>query len=90
MFNLTSGECPLTECCYWTPVIGQLDKPITTRVPGFLTNQLIVTIVVSSLITVVMVPTVMASRAVIALTTRMYKGEEWSQKRANRQKLAAK
>ena len=32
-------ECPVTRCCYWTLVIGQLNKPITTRVPGFLTNQ---------------------------------------------------
>ena len=69
--NLISGECPITKCCYWTPVIGQLNKPITTRAPGFLTNQQIVTIVVSSPLTVVMIPTVMASRVVIALATRM-------------------
>ena len=65
-FNLTSGECPITK---WTPVIGQLHKPITTRVPDFLTNQQIVTIEVSSPVTVVMVPTVMASRVVRVLIT---------------------
>ena len=69
--NLISEECPITKCCYWTPVIGQLDKPITTRASGFLTNQQIVTIVVFSPLTVVMIPTVIASRVVIALTTRM-------------------
>ena len=35
-----TGDCPITKCYYWTPVIGQLNKPITTRVPGFLTIQL--------------------------------------------------
>ena len=39
--NLTEksfiGECSITKCCFWTPVIGQLNKPITAR--GFLTNQ---------------------------------------------------
>ena len=24
------GKCPITKCCYWTPVIRQLNKPITT------------------------------------------------------------
>ena len=69
--NLISGECPITKCCYWAPVIGQLNKPITTRAPGFLTNQQIITIVVSSPLAVVMIPSVMASRVVIALATRM-------------------
>ena len=58
--NLTSGECPITKRCYCTPVIGQLSKPIATRSPGFLANQQIFTIVVSSSLTVVMVLTVMA------------------------------
>ena len=43
IFNLTAksfiGECPIAKCCYRTPVVGQFNKPITTRVPGFLTNQ---------------------------------------------------
>ena len=33
------GECPITKCCYWIPVIGQLNKPITSSIPSFLTNQ---------------------------------------------------
>ena len=69
--NLISRECPITKCCYWKPVIGQLNKPITTRAPGFLTNQQIVTIVVSSPPMVVMIITVMVSRVVIALATMM-------------------
>ena len=74
--NLISGECPITKCCYWTNVIGQLNKPITTRAPGFPINQQIVTIVVSTPFTVVMIPTVIASRVVIALAMRMKIGEE--------------
>ena len=38
----------MTKCCHWTLVIGQSNKPITARVSGFLTNQQIFTIVVSS------------------------------------------
>ena len=37
--NLTTKsfiwECPTTKCCYWTLVIRQLNKPITTWVHGF-------------------------------------------------------
>ena len=56
--NLISEERPITKCCYWTPVIGQLNKPITTGASGFLTKHQIVTIVVSSPLTVVMIPDV--------------------------------
>ena len=41
--NLTAKsfirECPIIKCCYYTTVIGQFNKPITTWVSGYLTNQ---------------------------------------------------
>ena len=33
------SECSKTKCCYWTPVIRHINKPILTWVPFFLTNQ---------------------------------------------------
>ena len=37
--KLLIRECTITQCSYWTPLIGQLNKPITTEVPGFLTSH---------------------------------------------------
>ena len=47
--NLTAkksfiGECPITKCCYWTPVIGQLNEPATTWVPGFWLSLVMLTL----------------------------------------------
>ena len=37
--NSFTGKCPIAKYCYRTPVTGQLNKPIITRVLGFLTND---------------------------------------------------